>query len=320
MLSYALSTATNLFHLPIDEEEDREIEGYQRKYLTWTSDQAVGTSQASSSKAPNLDTRSALSRAEDERNQTVNDILQNEDLYDVLGVDKSKALDKLALRRAYLVRSKACHPDKFPVNKAANATLAFQKIAIAYDILSKPQSRRIYDCRSRYAKYDIFAAGPTGHAEETFQGVVIGIFNDFLDGDLEVIRTLLKAISDFNPSLTLGDDGINSVLAILHTIRERALTCRTCIFALHAELSRLLEVQQEMRQLSCFDIFGRSRLTIQLTRITLSLPFVLEKALEEQHSIYGSGPNDKTVTILPKHLNVLIRNIDFALAKIECVL
>ncbi|KAF8824991.1 hypothetical protein HHX47_DHR7000638 [Lentinula edodes] len=184
--------ATNLFHLPIDEEEDREIEGYQRKYLTWTSDQAVGTSQASSSKAPNLDTRSALSRAEDERNQTVNDILQNEDLYDVLGVDKSKALDKLALRRAYLVRSKACHPDKFPVNKAANATLAFQKIAIAYDILSKPQSRRIYDCRSRYAKYDIFAAGPTGHAEETFQGVVIGIFNDFLDGDLEVIRTLLS--------------------------------------------------------------------------------------------------------------------------------
>ncbi|GAW10528.1 hypothetical protein LENED_012807 [Lentinula edodes] len=302
MLSYALSTATNLFHIPIDEEEDREIEGYQRKYLTWTSDQAVGTSQASSSKAPNLDTRSALSRAEDERNQTVNDILQNEDLYDVL------------------VRSKACHPDKFPVNKAANATLAFQKIAIAYDILSKPQSRRIYDCRSRYAKYDIFASGPTGHAEETFQGVVIGIFNDFLDGDLEVIRTLLKAISDFNPSLTLGDDGINSVLAILHTIRERALTCRTCIFALHAELSRLLEVQQEMRQLSCFDIFGRSRLTIQLTRITLSLPFVLEKALEEQHSIYGSGPNDKTVTILPKHLNVLIRNIDFALAKIECVL
>lgn len=203
--------ATNLFHLPIDEEEDREIEGYQRKYLTWTSDQAAGTSQASSSKAPDLDTRSALSRAEDERNQTVNDILQNEDLYDVLGVDKSKALDKLALRRAYLVRSKACHPEyvlvfnsfvlksttgpihsKFPVNKAANATLAFQKIAIAYDTLSKPQLRRIYDCRSRYAKYDIFAAGRTGHAEETFQGVVIGIFNDFLDGDLEVIRTLLS--------------------------------------------------------------------------------------------------------------------------------
>jgi len=31
-----------------------------------------------------------------------------------------------------------------------------------------------------------------GHADETFKGVVLGVFNDFLDGDLEVIRTLLS--------------------------------------------------------------------------------------------------------------------------------
>lgn len=31
-----------------------------------------------------------------------------------------------------------------------------------------------------------------GHAEETFRGVILGVFNDFLDGDLEVIRTLLS--------------------------------------------------------------------------------------------------------------------------------
>ena len=80
-----------------------------------------------------------------------------------------------------------------------------------------------------------------GHAEETFRGVVLGVFNDFLDGDLEVIRTLLspymqlfpsnmcfpnvtfaEAINDINPSIKLGEEGINSVLVTLRAIRERA--------------------------------------------------------------------------------------------------
>ena len=29
-------------------------------------------------------------------------------------------------------------------------------------------------------------------AEETLRGVVLGVFNDFLDGDMEVVRTLLR--------------------------------------------------------------------------------------------------------------------------------
>lgn len=65
-------------------------------------------------------------------------------------------------------------------------------MAVAYDVLSTPASKRLYDARSPSSTYDVFAARPTGHAEETFRGVVIGVFNDFLDGDLEVIRTLLS--------------------------------------------------------------------------------------------------------------------------------
>jgi len=82
---------------------------------------------------------------------------------------------------------------KFP--DSPEATHAFQKVAVAYDVLSKPSSKRLYDSRSPSSAYDVFAARPTGHADETFRGVVLGVFNDFLDGDLEVIRTLLsKAI------------------------------------------------------------------------------------------------------------------------------
>jgi hypothetical protein len=32
-------------------------------------------------------------------------------------------------------------------------------------------------------------------AEETLRTVIVGIFNDFLDGDLEMVRTLLRRFS-----------------------------------------------------------------------------------------------------------------------------
>ncbi|THV03179.1 DnaJ-domain-containing protein [Dendrothele bispora CBS 962.96] len=320
MLSYALSSASTYFHLPVDEDEDKEIKTYQRKYLTWRTDP--------SSSCRSSDTPSSIStyipqetdtQTEAERNQTLEEVLASDDLYQVLGISKCTYLDRVALRRAYLLRSRACHPDKFPNNKE-NATLAFQKVAVAYDVLSKPSSKRLYDGRSPRSPYNAFAARPTGHAEETFRGAVISVFNDFLDGDLEVIRNFLKTTSDLNPSLGLGDEGINSVITALQSIRERALTCRTCVYVLHAELSRLIEVQHALRQLSYFDLFGRSRLSIQLTRITLSLPIALEKALEEQNKMYGHRNQDTAVTILPRQLSLLIRSIDVALEKVERVL
>jgi curved DNA-binding protein CbpA len=96
---------------------------------------------------------------------------------------------------------------KFPNNP--NATQAFQKVSIAYEVLSTPSLKRQYDehlvsasstnptaaSSSQSAEYDVFArARPSGYAEDTLRSVVIGVFNDFLDnGDLEVIRNLLSA-------------------------------------------------------------------------------------------------------------------------------
>lgn len=61
---------------------------------------------------------------------------------------------------------------------------------MAYDVLSKPASKRLYDAHP--TSYYDFAAHPYQKAEETFRGVVLGVFNDFLDGDLETVRTLLR--------------------------------------------------------------------------------------------------------------------------------
>ncbi|KAG7450942.1 DnaJ-domain-containing protein [Guyanagaster necrorhizus] len=327
MFSYALSTASTYFHLPVDEEEDRDIENYERKYLTWT---------AEPSGLPVTDkSYPTLHSADPGRDDTLKEVLKNDDLYKVLGIAKAANLDKVALRRAYLSRSRACHPDKFP--SEANATLAFQKVAVAYDILSKPSSKRLYDSRPPSSTYDVFSAHPAGHAEETFRSVVIGVFNDFLDGDLEVIRTLLKAINDINPALSLREDGINSVLLTLQRIRQRALSmnpseltfidsnpvvaCRTCIYVLHNELCRLLEIQHALRQLSYFDLFGRSRLTVRLARITLRLPIAVEKAITDQNIAYGATDADHAAAaILPSKVTLLIRGVDVALARMEKIL
>lgn len=121
MFSYAFSTgdcppidlvtvnlttfpASTYFHLPIDDEEDEDIENYERKYLTWVAEPSGSSSPRPLPTDTNVDT-------EDKGHDVVNLVLANDDLYDILGVTKHSALDKIALRRAYLSRSKVCHPE-----------------------------------------------------------------------------------------------------------------------------------------------------------------------------------------------------------------
>lgn len=130
---------------------------------------------------------------------------------------------------------------KFPDDP--NATKAFQKVSVAYDILSNDSTKRSYDAKSPTQKrnFDFFSTRP--HADETLRGVLLGVFNDFLEGDLEIVRSFLSkhlshtnlvtvklqfhlsgALNDLNPSLRIGEEGIDSFLLTLHSIRERALS------------------------------------------------------------------------------------------------
>ncbi|KAF7312154.1 J domain-containing protein [Mycena indigotica] len=312
MLSYAFSTASTYFHLPVDEQEDQDIAQYYRKRITYSS-------PAYSTASPDFVSLPSTAPST-HRDAVLDAIIATDDLYAILGVSKADKLDKLSLRRAYLKRSRACHPDKFPDNP--QATHAFQKIAVAYSILQNPTSRRSYDMRS--PKYDVFSTHSSGHmAQETFRGIIMGVLDDFLEGDLEMIRTLLRAVNDINPSLSMGDEGINSILNSLQRLRERALSpgCRACVYALYTEMSRLLELQHSFRQLSYLDIRGRTRLTIQLTRVTLSLPIALERALIEQNASYNNDNTDPPLeTIIPRRVTVLIRGVDVLLQRMERVL
>ncbi|EKM57819.1 uncharacterized protein PHACADRAFT_89464 [Phanerochaete carnosa HHB-10118-sp] len=245
------------------------------------------------------------------KHPVIEEILSKNDLYEILGVSRKSALDRLVLRRAYLSRSRACHPDKFPGN--ADATEAFQKVNVAYNILSTPASKRCYDANKSRSSYD-FSTRPYAQAEETFRSVVLGVFNDFLEGDLETVRTLLRAMNDLNPSLSLGDEGIDMILHSLQSIRERALTCRACVLALHTEVSRLIEVQHAFRQLSYLDLRRRFRLTLELTRIAISLPIALEQAITKAKE---DRRDEEASVILNRRLRSILRGSARVLARVE---
>jgi len=83
---------------------------------------------------------------EDEKEDLTNDKNKKEDLYSLLGVQKTS--NNTEIRKAYRRLVFLCHPDK---NKTdPDASSKFTNITRAYKILSNPESRKIYDETGEY--------------------------------------------------------------------------------------------------------------------------------------------------------------------------
>jgi len=65
------------------------------------------------------------------------------DYYKILNVESN--CDFQALKKAYYRRAKQCHPDLF--NNSPQKTEEFKLVVIAFDILSDPGKRRLYDLK-----------------------------------------------------------------------------------------------------------------------------------------------------------------------------
>jgi hypothetical protein len=61
-------------------------------------------------------------------------------------------------------------------------------VSLAYNILKDPASRALYDLNPQ--SVDIFANPPS--PEDTFDGVLQVLLADFMSGDFEVIRMVLR--------------------------------------------------------------------------------------------------------------------------------
>lgn len=94
-------------------------------------------------------------------------------LYDLLEV--SPTADETEIKKAYRRLAVKYHPDKNPGDKTAEEK--FKKIAEAYDILSNPEKRQMYD---QYGE-NAFANGGRGGGGG-FSGDPFDIFNQFFGG------------------------------------------------------------------------------------------------------------------------------------------
>ncbi|KAK4055350.1 hypothetical protein OIO90_003188 [Microbotryomycetes sp. JL221] len=208
-------------------------------------------------------------------------INETEDLYKILGLNKKAKTEDI--RRAFLGRSRICHPDKLPDYPAA--TPAFQRLSYAYETLSKPASRRIYDLGGAGARsFDAATPkdGSAGLGDETLNGVLRSVFTEFLNGDFEMIRVFVNALNEGNPGLNLGDETVDSLEGAFRRVREVLLSGQKYMRLIRFELIRLYQIQADLRSLSYFDIVGRLRLTLALTRVTLEIPMVLDKAMRDE--------------------------------------
>jgi len=133
------------------------------------------------------------------------------DLYKVLDVHKS-ASDK-DIRAAYKRLSKKFHPDK---NKAPDAEDKFVQIARAYEVLSDPQKRQIYD---RHGEEGLKAHEGGQHQANPFD-----VFSSFFGGHhQQQVRRGPSSLTEFEVSLADIYQGAN----IDFMIKKRIL-CDHC--------------------------------------------------------------------------------------------
>ncbi|KAK7161116.1 hypothetical protein R3I94_003945 [Phoxinus phoxinus] len=101
------------------------------------------------------------------------------DYYSVLGIQKGASDDEI--KKAYRKQALKYHPDK---NKSPSAEEKFKEIAEAYDVLSDPKKRDVYD---RFGEEGLKGGAPGGggnggNFSYTFQGDPHAMFSEFFGG------------------------------------------------------------------------------------------------------------------------------------------
>jgi molecular chaperone DnaJ len=100
------------------------------------------------------------------------------DYYEVLGVPRDA--DERAIKKAFRSLARELHPD---VSEDANAEERFREVAEAYEVLSKPETREVYD---RYGHEGLRTGGfrPSAFDFGSFSDLISTFFGDDLFGGM----------------------------------------------------------------------------------------------------------------------------------------
>ncbi|KAF9080170.1 hypothetical protein BGX23_002546 [Mortierella sp. AD031] len=211
----------------------------------------------------------------EERYKIVDDILETENLYRVLAVGRNATSEEI--RRAYIAKSRVCHPDKFP--EYPRATEAFQKLSLAYETLSKPSSRFVYDSTGGSSGKSMLGS------DETLQSVLSQVFFEFMEGDFEVIRNMINTMNNTAGGVRLGDDVIGMIEEMFLRLRFVLHGCKKYMTLVHDQVQQLSDIHHSMRSLAYLDVLGRFRLTLKLSKVMLTIPMIIQDEMRREMAV-----------------------------------
>ncbi|KAI9033733.1 hypothetical protein CLU79DRAFT_725090 [Phycomyces nitens] len=215
---------------------------------------------------------------DEERYRCVEQILSAPDCYRVLGVTREATSDDI--RRAYIKRSRICHPDKF-VPAYPRATESFQLLSRAYETLSNPSAKLMYDL-SKQKGPSTFVSTEDEHANDTLQRVLHQLFIEMMDGEFQTLRAFIHALNETNPGMHISEDAILQIELAFCKMRELLLSTHQYYKVVQFELMRLYELQHELRSLSYFSVWRRMQLSITICKVLLQLPIMINVESREK--------------------------------------
>ncbi|CAO3636927.1 unnamed protein product [Cunninghamella echinulata] len=240
---------------------------------TTTSSEATTTSKTTTPKFPGQQQQGS----DGEKYRFVEEILNAPDYYHVLNVTKKATPEDI--RRAYIKRSRVCHPDKF-VPPYPRATESFQLLSLAYETLSDPSSKLIYDLSSN--KKQSFNTSEHKNPNDTLQRVLHQLFHEMMDGEFQTMRAFIYALNETNPGMHISEDAIVHIEVAFRKMREVLVSTQQYYQVVQFELMRLYELQQELRSLSYFNLWGRMQLSITMCKVLLQLPILINVESREK--------------------------------------
>jgi serine/threonine protein kinase len=150
------------------------------------------------------------------------------DLYKVLGVDETASQEEI--KSAYREKAQKYHPDK---NKSKDATIKFQAVNAAYEVLSDPKKRERYDATgnadpivisTKQGKYTLDAIAFSGDICDVYKGktedgtlVAFKVVKDPKNNDL--VENEAKVLKDIYPLKQKEEKSYRYLPRLLDTVK-----------------------------------------------------------------------------------------------------
>lgn len=150
-------------------------------------------------------------------------MITRRDYYEILGVEKSASTEEI--KKSYRRLAMQHHPDRNPGDKEAEER--FKEAAEAYEVLSDPEKRDIYD---RYGHSGLNGAGYRGFTD--FEDIFASfgdIFGDFFGGRAGRTRARSSVRAGADLRYDLRVPFLDAALGTTTEIRiEKSIRCPTC--------------------------------------------------------------------------------------------